>query len=332
MKAHDYWQDKAWNETKHYYTFPEGTVIEFKSIDKFDKAHGPRRDVLFLNEANYQNYKIVDQLITRTRKIVWMDWNPSAEFWFYTEMLNRRDDIDFITLTYLDNEALDQITKNEIESHRDNRNWWLVYGLGQLGEIEGRIYTGWQIIDEIPHNAKLICRWLDFGYSNDPSSLGDIYYYDGGYILDEQLYQTGMLNPALAKFISNLEQPQTVVIGDSAEPKSIDEIKMAGINILGVSKQRGESNTDTFVKWSIGLVQNQKISITKRSTNTIKEYRSYLWLTDRDGKIINEEDPKLANHSMAGIRYGFVYLLGKPVVLNAQASKPAPNYYPELGL
>ena len=141
MIAHGYWNDRAWNESSHTYTFPNKTILEFISFDKFGKAHGPRRDVLFINEANNIPYNIVDQLITRTRKIVWMDWNPSSEFWFYTEMKDKRDDIDFITLTYKDNEALDEVMIKEIESHRENKQWWQVYGLGQLGEVEGRIYT-----------------------------------------------------------------------------------------------------------------------------------------------------------------------------------------------
>ncbi len=303
MKSNGYWDESCWNETKHIYIFPGGSFIEFISFDKFGKAHGPRRDVLFINEANNIPYKIADQLITRTRKIVWLDWNPSEEFWFYTEMDGKRDDIDFIVLTYLDNEALDEISKNEILTHKSNKEWWTVYGEGKLGVITTRIYKDWQIIDEIPHEARLIARWLDFGYTNDPSSIGDVYEYNGGYILDEQLYQTGMLNIPLANFLLALDNPQTIVIADSAEPKSIDEIKEAGVNIIGVSKQRGESKTETFVKWSIGIVQNQKISITRRSFRTLKEYRNYLWWVDKNGKVLNEEDPKCANHSMAGIRY-----------------------------
>ena len=163
-------------------------------------------------------------------------------------MLGKRDDIDFITLTYLDNEALDEVSKSEIESHRGNKEWWTVYGEGKLGVITTRIYRDWQIIDEIPHEAKLVARWLDFGYTNDPSSIGDVYYYNGGYIVDEQLYQKGMLNKGLADFILTLEQPQTLVIADSAEPKSIDEIRNFGVNIVGVSKHRGESKSETFVK------------------------------------------------------------------------------------
>lgn len=302
MKSNGYWDDNAWNETGRY-KFPNGSFIEFISFDKFGKAHGPRRDVLFINEANNIPYLIADQLITRTRKVVWMDWNPSEEFWFYTEMQGKRDDIDFITLTYLDNEALDEVSKHEIETHRNNKEWWTVYGEGKLGVITTRIYKDWQIIDDIPHEARLVARWLDFGYTNDPSSIGDVYEYNGGYIVDEQLYQRGMLNKPLADFLLALPSPQTLIIADSAEPKSIDEIRSFNVNIVGVSKQRGESKTETFVKWSIGKVQNQRISITRRSFNTLKEYRNYLWFVDKNGSILNVEDPKCANHSMAGIRY-----------------------------
>lgn len=308
MQSQGYWEDNKWHGTKHEYTFDTGTVIEFTSVDTYGKAHGPRRDVLFLNECNNLSYIIADQLITRTRKIVWMDWNPSNEFWFYTEMLPNRQDIDFITLTYLDNEALDESTKSEIEAHKHNKSWWQVYGLGQLGDIEGKIYKDWQIIDEVPHEARLVARWLDFGYTNDPSSIGDIYYYNGGYIAKQRLYQKGMLNKPLADFLLNLEDPQTIVIADSAEPKSIDDIRGYGVNIIGVSKKRGEVKSDTFVKWSIGLVQDQRMSVTKDSLETIDEYRKAMWLVDKNGKILNEEDPKCANHSLAGIRYVMVYL------------------------
>ena len=339
MKAQGYWIDTSWNESKHIYTFPEGTIIEFKSIDKFGKAHGPRRDVLFINEANNLEYRIADQLITRTREVVWMDWNPSSEFWFYTEMWKRRDDIEFMgdggnlpPLTYLDNEALDKNTIHEIEAHKDNKSWWKVYGEGLLGVVEGRIYKDWLIIDDIPHQARLERRGLDFGYSNDNTALVDVYYYDGGYIFDEQLYQTGMLNKPIADFILNLPNANTLVVADSAEPKSIQEIKNNGVNIIGVSKTKGEGSSDNFVKWSIGLIQGQRISPTKRSINLIKEYRSAMWLTDKDGKILNEEDPKFHNDALSAARYAMVSLIGKPKVKINPPTQAAPLYYPDLGI
>lgn len=296
MKDRGYWSDARWHATKHVYTFETGNKLEFFSPDTYGKAHGPRRDILFINEANNLDYKIVDQLITRTREIVWLDWNPSEEFWFYTEMQPNRDDIDFITLTYLDNGALDLVTIAEIESHRNNKSWWQVYGLGQLGEIESRIYKGWKIIDEIPHEARLERTGLDFGYSNDPTSIVDIYYYDGGYILDEVVHRKGMSNKQIADTLNAKEQ-QALTVADAAEPKSIDEIASYGVNIIAAIKGPGS------VLQGIQFVQSQRISVTKRSLNIIKSYRGYLWLTDKNGKIINEPDHNLSD-PMDATRYG----------------------------
>lgn len=301
MISNGYWNEKNWNQSNHTYTFETGSILEFISFDKFGKAHGPRRDVLFINEANNIPYLIADQLITRTRKIVWLDWNPSEEFWFYTEMLGKRDDLDFITLTYLDNEALDEITKKEIESHKHNKQWWQVYGLGQLGELEHKIYKSWQIINDIPFEARLVRRGLDFGYTNDPTVIVDIYEYNGGYIIDERLYQKGLSNKSIADFILNCAEPQTLVIADSAEPKSIDELLSYGVNVMGANKGPGS------VMQGINYVQSLKISITQRSVKTIKAYRNYCFVIDKNGNIINEPDDTIHewSNSMDAIRYGF---------------------------
>ena len=298
MLAHGYWNDKAWNESSHTYTFPGKTILEFISFDKFGKAHGPRRDILFINEANNLPYNIVDQLITRTRKIVWMDWNPSVEFWFYTEMKPNRDDIDFITLTYKDNEALDETTIKEIESHKHNKFWWQVYGLGQLGELEGKIYKDWAIIDEIPHEARLERYGMDFGYSVDPTAIVAIYKYNDGFIIDEITYQKGLSNKSIADIFLN--KSQALVIADSSEPKSIDEIREYGVNIIGALKGQGS------VSKGIAYVQDQRISLTKRSVNTLKAYRNYLFKTDKNGKVTNDPDDTIHewSNSMDAIRYG----------------------------
>lgn len=308
MKDRGYWDENRWHGTLHTYTFETGNQVRFMSVDTYGKAHGPRRDVLFVNEANNLAYNIVDQLITRTREIVWMDWNPSEEFWFYTEMLPNRQDIDFITLTYLDNEALDSNTVAEIESHKNNKNWWQVYGLGQLGVIETRIFKDWQIVDDIPFEARLERYGLDFGYSNDPSALVAVYYYNGGYILDEIVFQKGLSNKQLADAI-NAQETKAMVIADSAEPKSIDEIRSYGITVLPSKKGQGS------VQQGIQYVQGQRISVTKRSLNIIKEYRNYLFIVDKDGKITNEPD-HMFSHSMDAIRYA-IASIKDPNQLNA---------------
>jgi phage terminase large subunit len=296
MQEQEYYVDSCWNRTDYIYSFPQtGSFIEFFSADQPDKVRGARRDILFINEANNISYEIYTQLEVRTKKIVWLDWNPTSEFWFYTDVKDK-ENVDFLILTYLDNEALDVRIKQSIESRKNNKNWWRVYGLGLLGDVEGKIYFDWKVVDDVPHEAQLKRYGLDFGYSNDPTAVVAIYYYNGGYILDECLYQTQMTNANIADVLKNL--PKAMVMADSAEPKSIDEIKMAGVNILPSKKGQGS------VLQGIQFVQGQRISVTKRSVNILKEYRNYLWITDKDGKIINEP-PEYLNHAMDAIRYGF---------------------------
>lgn len=297
MQEHNYFKDDRWSKTEYTYQFESGSRIEFFSADQPSKVRGPRRDRLFINEANNIAYEAYDQLAVRTKEYIWLDYNPTNEYWFYSELLGKREDLDFLTVTYRDNEGLHPNIVADIESHRNNKIWWQVYGLGQLGEVEGRIYGSWKIIDTIPHEARLERRPLDFGYSNDPAAMVDIYYYNGGYIFDEQLYRKGMSNKDIADFTNNLPQPHTLMIADSAEPKSIDELRLYGLNIVGANKGPGSINQ------GIQYVQDQRISVTKRSVNLIKEYRNYMWMTDRDGNLINK--PEGGNdHCMDAIRYG----------------------------
>jgi phage terminase large subunit len=297
MKDRGYWVEKNWvKNPKTVYTFETGSKIEFLSVDTVGKAHGPRRDVLFINECNNLSFLITDQLIVRTRDVIWMDWNPVNEFWFYTELLGKRDDIDFITLTYKDNEALDENTIKEIESRIGRKNWWKVYGLGQLGEVEGKVYTDWQFIDDIPPEARLERRGLDYGYSNDPTAIISVYKWNNSYIWDEVCYQKGLSNRQIADILLNQENPQTIVVPDSAEPKSNDELVAYGINVLPAHKGRGS------VSHGIQVVQSQKIFVTNRSVNIKKEYRNYLWEVDKNGKVLNEPEHGF-NHAMDAGRY-----------------------------
>jgi phage terminase large subunit len=270
--------------------------MEFFSADQPGKVRGPRRDRLFINEANNVPYTTFDQLEIRTNDFIILDWNPVSEFWFYDEVQHRKD-VDFITLNYKDNEALSEEIVKTIESRKDNKNWWRVYGLGLLGEPEGKIYSGWEFIDKIPHEAKLLRYGLNFGYSLHPAAIVAVYHYNQGFIIDEILYGLGLSNRQIADVFKNV-QPG-LICADSAEPKSIDELKEYGLNIIGV--QKGKDS----VKHGIHYVQDQKISITKTSVNVIKEYRNYMWLIDKNGK--NTGTPEEPFHySMDAVRYGII--------------------------
>lgn len=298
MQEHNYWDDRDWNATDSIYTFQSGSKIEFFSADQPSKVRGPRRERLYINECNNVDYEAFDQLEVRTNLEVWLDWNPTYEFWFYTNVLNNRDDIDFITLTYKDNEGLPENIVKSIEMRKSNKQWWRVYGEGKLGEVEGRIYTGWQTLDEIPFEARLEGYGLDFGYTNDPTAIVAVYYYNGGYILDEKCYRKGMSNRDIADLLNSL--PYGLVVADSAEPKSIDDIKSYGVAIVAADKSGTKSKP--YLKTSIGHVQDQKISVTKGSTNLIREYRRYLWKVDKDGRVLNEPDGGY-DHALDAARY-----------------------------
>lgn len=295
LKGHNIFKQKNWNKSDSTYVFENGSQIEFFSADQADKLRGGRRDRLFINEANNIPLNAFEELEVRTREFVFLDWNPTNEFWYYTEIKPNRTDVKELTLTYKDNEALDEATKKSIEQRKNRKGWWQVYGLGQLGEVEGKIYKDWAFIDEVPHEARLERYGLDFGYSNDPSALVAIYKLNGAFIFDEILFQKGLSNKQIADLI--LCQPTALVVADSAEPKSIDEIKMYGVNIIPVVKGKDSVNQ------GIQFVKDQRCSMTKRSVNIIKEYRNYLWKTDKDGKIINVPEQGF-DHSMDAIRYG----------------------------
>jgi phage terminase large subunit len=171
--------------------------------------------------------------------------------------------------------------------------------LGLPNTLERKIYKDWQIIEEIPHEARLERRGLDFGYSIDPTAIVDIYYYNGGYIVDEKCYQKGLSNRQIAELL--LDYPSLLVIADSAEPKSIDEVRSYGVNIIGAVKGKDS------VKNGIQTIQDQKISVTKRSFNMIKEYKNYFWMTDRDGKTVNQPEQGW-DHALDALRYGFSYM------------------------
>jgi phage terminase large subunit len=296
MQEHNYFKDANWNKSDFTYTFETGSKIEFFSLDMPHKVRGPRRDRLFINEANNIPVETFEQLEVRTKDVIWLDWNPTREFWFYTDYKDKPN-VDFMVLTYKDNEALDGSIVASIESRRDNKAWWQVYGEGQLGEVEGKIYTNWKLDVDLPHEARLERRGLDFGYAHDPACLVDIYYYNGGYIVDELMFRVGMKNRQIADVILNQPDPNVLTVADSAEPKSIEEMQEYGVNVIGANK--GPGSVTQGIQW----VQGQQISVTRRSKNIREAYKNYMWKTDRDGNILSEPDHYMSD-AMDAIRYG----------------------------
>ncbi len=296
-------RDVQFNKSDLKYKFLNGSFIEFFSADQPDKLRGARRHVLFVNECNNIDFESFNQLAIRTRDFIYLDYNPTQEFWAHTELINDPDS-DFVILTYKDNEALDAAIVKEIEKAKEKaktskywENWWRVYGLGQVGSLDGVIFSNWSTIDQVPANAKLIGYGMDFGFTNDPTTLVGVYQYDDSLIVDEKIYRQGMLNSDIIREMSRLGiNKSDKIYADSAEPKSIEEIYRSGFNIKPVLK-----GADS-IKFGIQILQEHKLFVTKESTNLIKELRSYTWDKDKTGKSLNTPIDDY-NHAIDALRY-----------------------------
>ena len=304
MKWTNRFVDDRFNKSLLKYEFANGSFIEFFSADDSSKLRGARRDILYVNECNNVNFEAYNELSIRTKKEVYLDFNPANEFW--VEEIKEDKEADFIILTYKDNEALDkgivdQIEKNRLKAKTSTywRNWWKVYGLGELGMLEGVVFSNWKPIDIIPKEARLIGIGMDFGYTNDPTSIIEVWKHNETRILNEVTYQTGLLNSDIAKLL-----PKDVpVYADSAEPKSIADIQRYGITIKGVTKGRDSIN------YGIDVMQRENYLVTSKSINLIKELRSYCWDSDKTGKRLNKPVDNY-NHAIDAVRYHEMETLG----------------------
>jgi phage terminase large subunit len=302
------YKDNQFNKTESRYKFTNGSYIEFFSADQPDRLRGARRDVLFVNECNNIDFESYHQLAVRTKKFIYLDFNPSSEFWVHTELINDRDS-DFVILTYKDNEALDPNIVKEIEKAKEKAetseywaNWWRVYGLGEVGMMQGVIYKDFQIIDELPSEARLLGGGLDFGYSVDPAAAVLAYRYNGAYIFDEQLYTTELTNPDIYNKLFHIN---TIWVCDSAEPKSIEELRRFGMKVDPALK-----GPDSVLH-GIQLLQSERIFVTKRSLNLIKEMRNYCWDKNRQGETLAKPIDKY-NHLLDACRYWALNNLTQP--------------------
>jgi phage terminase large subunit len=243
----------------------------------------------------------------RTDNDIWLDYNPTHKFWV-EEILNEGE-AERIILTYLDNEALSITVKNFLEAKRELaktssywENWCRVYLDGLVGSLEGVIFNDYTILDRLPIEAELIAYGVDFGFSNDPSTVCEsVYRWNGEIILDEAIYQKGLLTNQLAKLMKE-EDVKGNVFCDSADPRSIAELRTFGISAYPVKK-----GADSIL-YGINLMQSYKLNVTKRSTNLIHELDNYKWAEDREGNKLNRPIDNY-NHCIDGVRYVFLMRL-----------------------
>ena len=296
--------EERWNISLLTYRFANGSFIEFFSADSEARLRGARRHVLYLNEANNINFESYYQLAIRTSQEIYIDYNPTSEFWAHTEILTQ-DDAQLLVLTYQDNEALPATIRADIEANRAKAatsafwaNWWRVYGLGQLGNLVGAIFEDFTIVEGIePSTQRFVAFGLDWGYSSDPTALVAVHRNGDNLYVQELLYDYGLTNQDIAKRLQGFGVERSMeIVADSAEPKSIEEVYRMGFNVKPA--QKGPDS----VRNGIDVLKRFKLHVTKDSTNLIKELRNYAWATDKNGK--NTGVPGQAfNHAIDALRY-----------------------------
>lgn len=279
-------------KTEHLYSYPSGSYMEFFSVDNAAKVRGPGRDILFLNEANIVSFETFRQLLIRTKKCIFIDYNPADEFhWIYDKVLTRPD-CKFIQSTYLDNPFLPIEQVREIESYREtDENFWNIYGLGERGHSEGVIFTHWQMFNE--HVVGNTVYGLDFGYNN-PCALVEVTDRDKNLYVKELIYQSKLTTTELVTMLKDTIPLGSRIFADH-EPDRIAEINAAGFNCVPANKD---------VKTGIDFLKSRKLYIHAGSVNALKEIKSYKYKS----KLKIEDPVKLNDHAMDAMRYGAIAL------------------------
>ena len=294
---------KQRNISDRTYTLTNGSKIEFKSYENEQDAKSGKRDYLFMNEANGIGYSIYDQLQIRTSKQTFIDYNPTAPFWVHDKLIGK-ENVQLFISNYKHNPFLKDSIKRKIEALQDiDKNKWRVYGLGLTGELQGVIFDNVEWIQELPtDNIKRSCIGVDFGYSNDPTTIVKIVLSQGSIYGKLLHYETGLTNPDIGKVFKELGfkkglQQGDFIMADSAEPKSIKELRNLGWRVKGVKK-----GADS-VRFGINQIKSYGKLFLINNELWKQEQRNYVWKTDKsDGKTINKPIDK-DNHIWDAFRY-----------------------------
>jgi len=288
---------KTYNKTDRIFQFHNGSIIEFKSYSNAQDAKSGKRDYLFINEANGIEWHIFNELALRTKTRIFLDYNPNHEFWVH-DMLIGKPGVELIISDHRHNPFLDKEMAARIENIKEyDEEEWRVYARGLTGKVKGLVFKNWFVVDNIPPGATLIAAGLDFGFSNDETGCIEVYKQDGELWIDEMFYETGLTNKDIANKLQSAGVSKgTEIIADSAEPKSIEELKRLGWYITP-AKKGGDS-----INNSIDILKRYKLNITRRSANLRAELGKYKWKTDRSGKPINAPSDS-CNHLIDPLRY-----------------------------
>ena len=299
----DLYSETDHNKSDYTYNL-NGNLFEFVSLDQPQKKRGARRDFLFCNEANELSWEDFFQLLVRTTDKIWLDYNPSDSFhWIYDKLLIR-DDVSYIQTTYKDNPFLEQTIVDEIERLQGtDDDYWRIYGLGERGLSRATVFQ-FEMADD--PKGKLVSFGLDFGFTNDPTSLVQVYKDGNDLYIHEMMYHTQLTNSDIGEKFAELGLTRYDEIwADSAEPKSIEELHRMGWNIKPTAK-----GADSIMA-GIDILKRHKIYVTKGSDNVVREFQNYKWQEDKNGNLLNKPIDKF-NHAIDAVRYATFNRLSKP--------------------
>jgi phage terminase large subunit len=297
LKELNIWDEERWSATEHIYTFDNGSMVEFMSIDSSEKRKGSARDYLFVDEINELSREDWFQLFIRTRKKSIIAYNPSfgTNNYIFTE-IQTHPEADLFISTFRDNPYLENQIIEEIERLKViNPEYYKIYGMGMPGNNIGTIFTI-NLIDEVPDNAEFVAFGLDYGFTVDPSSLVAIWKRDRDLFIDELIYEKGMVTSDIAQRLADLEVGREEIWADSAEPRLNEELYRLGFNVKGVRKGKDS------IKLGIDLMMQYRLVVTKRSKNIVKEFGEYVWMVDKNGNFENIP-VDYSNHAIDAIRY-----------------------------
>ena len=304
LESHNLYSEKFHNKSNsEYYLF--GNLVEFISLDQPQKIRGRKRDLLFINEGNELFWEDWQQLVFRTQDRIVIDFNPSDEYhWIYDKVLPR-DDCAFFKTTYLDNPFVEESIRKEIELLKDtDEQYWQIYGLGERAASRSTVFR-YAEVSHIPEDAELVAYGMDFGFSNDPSTLVSVYTKDINLYVKEHLYRTAMTTTDIHKFLLSEKLENKPIYADSAEPRLIEELRRMGHNIFPSLKGKDSVNA------GIDLLKRYKINILSTSSNAISEFRNYKWREDKTGALLNTPVDD-HNHIIDPCRYATYSILSKP--------------------
>jgi phage terminase large subunit len=286
----------SYNITDRIFKFDNGSIMEFKSFKNSQDAKSGKRDYLFINEANGIPYDVYFELEIRTKKQTYIDYNPNCEFWVHEKVIGQPRTKLFIS-DHRHNPFVQQKIRDKLEALKElDLELFKVYGRGLTGKIEGLIFRNYNVVNEIPKDATLIANGGDFGFTNDPTAMLEVYKQNGELWINELIYETGLTNPMIADKIKGINKQGEETIFDSAEPKSIQELTNQGIRVFPAKK-----GADS-IKTSIDVLKRYKLNVTITSVNLRKELNSYKWAVDKDGKSTNEP-VDYNNHLIDALRY-----------------------------